>query len=274
VIARLRDRAGDGLERGKQYHEDEVFSGSYVCVPFEAGAIGLASRAGRVSAERAAEIVGRLDPIAMSWVMERAASRRAGLVRQLALRMFAAIDEERARIARDLHDDQAQLIAAVKIALEGRGEAARAIFNQVGEELRRKTRELRPSTLASASLDEAIEREIARLQAAGVKGKLVLAGAALKISRPVQQLCFQVVREAVANVIRHARAKSVEIEIESRDGAAQVSVIDDGCGINADRNEGVGLAGVRERLELMGGKLTVESRAGRTRIAAEIPESA
>jgi signal transduction histidine kinase len=107
-----------------------------------------------------------------------------------------------------------------------------------------------------------------------VKGKLVLAGAALKISRPVQQLCFQVVREAVANVIRHARAKSVEIEIESRDGAAQVSVIDDGCGINADRNEGVGLAGVRERLELMGGKLTVESRAGRTRIAAEIPESA
>ena len=255
-----------------------MFVGSYVCIPFEAGAIALASRDGRASASRAEAIVERLAPIAANWVMEREAARRSVLVRQLALRMFAAIDEERARIARDLHDDQAQLLAAAKIALEGRREAARSIFKQVEEELRRKTRELRPVTIGDASLDEAIEREFARLNRAGVTAKLVHLvhdGAAEKISRPVQQLCFQVVRETLSNVIRHARAKSVQITIESTDAAARVSVTDDGCGIGANlKGEGTGLAGVRERLELMGGSLTVESRAGRTTVVAEIPESA
>ncbi len=274
VIARWREREDRTLDRARQYFEDKVFGGSYVCIPFGAGAIALASRDGHASAARAQAIVERLAPLAMSWVMEREASRRGGLVRQLALRMFAAIDEERARIARDLHDDQAQLLAAAKIALDGRGEAARAIFKQVEEELRKKTRELRPATIGSVSLDEAIEHEFARLDDAGVKAKLIYGAAAANISRPLQQLCFQVVREALSNVIRHARAKSVQIAIESRDGAARVSVSDDGCGIGANDGAGSGLAGVRERLELMGGSLTVESRAGRTTVIAEIPEVA
>jgi len=278
VIARWRDRDAAIIDRAKQFAEDRIFGGSYVCIPFEAGAIALASRDGRASAATAAAIVERLAPFAASWVMEREASRRSLLARQLALRVFAAIDEERARIARDLHDDQAQLIAAAKIALDGKREAARAIFKQIEEELRRKTRELRPVTIGDASLDEAIEREFARLHRAGITAKLVHLvrdGAAKKISRPVQQLCFQVVRETLSNVIRHARAKSVQITIDSTDAAARVSVTDDGCGIGAGiKGEGTGLAGVRERLELMGGSLTVESRAGRTTVVAEIPESA
>jgi signal transduction histidine kinase len=207
-------------------------------------------------------------------MLEREAARRNRLVRQLALRMFSAIDEERARIARDLHDDQAQLLAAAKIAIDGPPEAARSIFAQVEDELRRKTRELRPATLGNASLDEAIEREFGRLNRAGVKAKFLQGGAAEKISRPVQQLCFQVVREALSNVIRHARAKSVQITIESGDATARVSVSDDGRGIGAGQAEGTGLTGVRERLQLMGGTLTVESRTGRTTVIAEIPEPA
>jgi len=134
VIARWRDRDAGIVDRAQQSSEDRMFVGSYVCIPFEAGAIALASRDGRASASRAEAIVERLAPIAANWVMEREAARRSLLVRQLALRMFAAIDEERARIARDLHDDQAQLLAAAKIALEGRREAARAIFKQVEAE--------------------------------------------------------------------------------------------------------------------------------------------
>ena len=257
VIARWRDLDATAVDRFNQLSEDRIFRGSYVCIPFEGGAIALASRDGRASAARAEAIVERLAPLAANWVMEREAARRNLLVRQLALRMFAAIDEERARIARDLHDDQAQLIAAAIIALDGRREAARSIFKQVEEELRRKTRELRPVTIADASLDAAIEGEFSRLHRAGVTAKLVHSahdGAAEKISRPVQQLCFQVVRETLSNVIRHARAKSVEITIDSTDAAARVSVTDDGCGIAANlAGEGTGLAGVRERLELMGG---------------------
>ncbi|MGH7924720.1 MAG: sensor histidine kinase, partial [Candidatus Binatus sp.] len=274
VIARWRDLEAGIAERSRQYIEDKVFGGSYVCIPFEAGAIALASRDGSASAARAQAIVERLAPFATNWVMERDALRREGLVRRLALRMYAAVDEERARIARDLHDDQAQLLAAAKIALEGRRDAARAIFKQVEQELRRKTRELRPATIGSASLDEAVEHEFERLNRAGVQAKLIHAGAAEKISRPVEQLCFLVVRETLSNVIRHARAKSVEVMIEKIDASARVSVSDDGRGVDGNKGEGAGLTGMRERLELMGGRLTVASRAGRTTVVAEIPEPA
>jgi signal transduction histidine kinase len=247
-----------------------------VCIPFDAGAVALASRGGAGTTARAdAEaIVARLGPIVTNWVMEQQAASRSGLVRQLALRMFTAIDKERARIARDLHDDQAQLLAAAKIALEGGREEARAIFKQIEDELRRRTRELRPATLGRATLDDAIEREFRRLSGAGITAKLVDAGAAHAsvISRPVQQLCFQVVREALSNVIRHARAKSVEVLVERTPEAARISISDDGRGIDPSNAEGSGLSGVRERLELMGGGLTIESRAGRTTIVAEIPE--
>ena len=188
--------------------------------------------------------------------------------------MFAAVDEERARIARDLHDNQAQLLAAAKIALAGKRDAARAIFKQVESELRRKTRELRPPTLGNASLDDAIHSEFALLERAGVTAKLIHGGAAEKLSPPVQQLCFQIVRETLSNVIRHAHATSVQITVEKIETVARVWVVDDGCGIAANHSDGIGLAGVRERLELMGGRLTVESRAGRTAVVAEIPEPA
>lgn len=252
---------------------------SFVCIPFDAGAIALASRedvrpAARASAET---IVARLGPIVTTWVMERDAASRRGLVQKLALRMFAAVDDERARIARDLHDDQAQLLAAAKIALDGGREEARTIFKQIENELRRKTHELRPATLGRATLDEAIEREFRRLAEAGIDTKLVHANAPddTEISRPVQQLCFQLVREALSNVIHHARAKSIEVVVERTSSAARISVIDDGRGINPLRNgDGSGLAGVRERLELMGGSLTVKSRAGRTTVLGEIPEPA
>jgi signal transduction histidine kinase len=277
VIARWRDREEDSVDRARKYSEDKIFGGPYVCIPFECGAIALASRDARASAARAEAIVERLAPLASNWLLERDASRRNRLVRQLALRMFAAIDEERARIARDLHDDQAQLLAAAKMALDGPHDAARTIFKQVAEELRRKTRELRPATLGNASLDDAIERELARLASAGVKGKFVHLpneGTAEKISRPAQHLCFQFIREVLSNVIRHARAKSVEVMVGSSGGSVRVSVTDDGRGIGSSQSEGTGLIGVRERLELMGGSLTVESRAGRTIVVAEIPESA
>ena len=247
---------------------------SYLCIPFDAGAVALASHESHdeIARANAEAIVARLGPIVRSWVMEHEAASRRALVRRLALRIFTAIDEERARISRDLHDDQAQLLAAAKIALEGGREEAREIFKQIEDELRQRTRELRPATLGRATLDDAIEREFHRLATAGISAKLAHARATLEISRPVQQLCFQVVREALSNVIRHARAKSVEVTVERTPTDARISIIDDGRGINPSHAEGTGLSGVRERLELMGGSLTVNSRAGRTTIVAEIPE--
>jgi signal transduction histidine kinase len=270
-------RPGDGDGDLRALCEDALFRSPYVCIPFEAGAIALASAAAQTPAAvlRAHAMVERLDPIVKLWVMEMQAARRDALVKQLAMRMFAAIDEERSRIARDLHDDQAQLIAAAELALKGGREEAREIFKQVGSELRRRTRELRPPLLGNATLAEAIGREFMRLEAARVSARLVYrdgAGAAM-ISRPVQQLCFQVTREAISNVIRHANATSVEVAIELTNGIARVSITDNGRGIHINRRaDGIGLAGIRERLELMGGCVTLESKSGRTMLVAEIPE--
>ncbi len=275
-VSRTGDRGGGA--RG--LCEDKLFGGPYVCIPFETGAIALApTNAGASAAmlKKAHAMVARLDPIVKLWVMEAQAVRRDALVKQLALRMFAAIDEERSRIARDLHDDQAQLIAAAQIALQGGREEAGAIFRQVGSELRRKTRELRPPSLGKATFAEAIEREFARLKAAGATAKLVYrdGAEAAEISRPVQQLCFQVAREAISNVIRHAGAKSVEVAIALANGIVRVSVTDDGRGILTDgHGDGIGLAVVRERLELMGGSVRLESKGGRTTLVADIPELA
>jgi signal transduction histidine kinase len=95
------------------------------------------------------------------------------------------------------------------------------------------------------------------------------------LTRPVQQVCYQVAREALANVLRHAGASRVEIAIEKSGERVRLSILDNGKGMgNATGRGGLGLNGLSERLELMGGRLRVESKAGSTRLVAEIPEPA
>ncbi|HUO05338.1 MAG TPA: ATP-binding protein [Candidatus Binataceae bacterium] len=265
---------GSDGEGRAQYPEDQIFRGAFVCIPFEAGAIALGSRGRpKLDARAVAEaIVRRLDPIVRTWAMEEESERSRALIARLGLRMFNAIDEERARIARDLHDDQAQLLAAARIALAGRRAAARAILGQVEDELRRKTRELRPAMLGRARLDEAIRREFDRLSGTGIGAKLAGASAARALPRPAQQLCFQIVREAISNVLRHARARTIEVRIERSKGDVRVTIADDGRGIAAkERRDGAGLAGIRERLELIGGRMAIESGPRGATLMAEIP---
>jgi signal transduction histidine kinase len=93
------------------------------------------------------------------------------------------------------------------------------------------------------------------------------------LTRPVQQLCYQVAREALVNVVRHANASRVEIGVEKRGATVRLSILDDGTGIGTARGaSGIGLDGLRERLEFMGGRLLIASKAGSTRLVAEIPE--
>ncbi|HEY6421408.1 MAG TPA: ATP-binding protein, partial [Candidatus Binataceae bacterium] len=252
-----------------------LFKHPYICVPLDAGAIALAARGGVDDAarRRAEALAARLAPLLRAWLVEEEAAEYRALVGRLALRMFAAADEERARIARDLHDDQAQLLAAAKIALAGGREQARAIFKQLEDELCKRTRLLRPAALGRAALAEALELEFERLRQARIRVRLVRGTGVARISRPVQQLCFQVAREALSNVMRHAEATSVTVAIDRVGGVARISVSDNGRGMGAAA-AGSGLAGLRERLELMGGSLRIDSRPGATTIVAEIPEPA
>src|SRR5262249_36953261 len=152
---------------------------------------------------------------------------------------------------------------------------ARQIFHKLEIELRSRTRELRPVSLGARSLHDAIFEECERLGEAGIEAEVPRDKTIVAVSRAVQQLCYQVVREAISNVIRHAHAKHVEIAIERVDRLVLLAIRDDGSGIQRDAtHESSGLAGVRERLELMGGRLTIESKPGDTRLIAEIPEPA
>jgi signal transduction histidine kinase len=282
-------RTGSAVHRspgdsGVQSEEDRLFAGfaSYVCVPLGAAAIALASRERLDPATLASvETLGhRVEPIVRDWSARAEIERLRRLVRNLGFRMFGAIDAERARIARDLHDHQAQLLAAARIALEAGPDEARGIFKQVEDALRLRVRELRPALLGRTTLADALRYELRRLADAGIKGRLVGAKRMNSLTRPVQQLCYQVAREALSNVIRHSGAARTHVSVEKRGGRVFLTIFDDGKGVayaavenRAGRmHEGVGLSGVGERLEMMGGKVEIESRAGATRVIAEIPE--
>jgi signal transduction histidine kinase len=261
------------------YDEDRTFArfSSYVCVPFENGAIALAAHAApdTTTVTRIEALAARLNPLIAKWLLEAETDRLRRLVRNLGLRMFGAIDSERARIARDLHDHQAQLLAAARIGIEAGPDEARGIFKQLEDALRLRVRELKPPTLGRSTLAEGLRYELRRLADAGIKGRLTHADKMDALTRPVQQVCYQVAREALANVISHAGASRVEIAIEKRGEQVRLSILDNGKGIsNATGPGGIGLNGLKERLELMGGRLRVESRTGSTRLIAEIPEPA
>lgn len=265
--------------RGQQRPEDRLFArfDSYACVPFERGAVALASRQPIEprTVARAEALAERIEPMLARWRAEAERERLERLVGALGMRLYGAVDAERARIARDLHDHQAQLLAAARIALEAGPDEARGVFKQLEDALRLRVRELRPATLGRSSLEDALRYELRRIADAGIRGRLMRPERIGKLTRPVQQLCYQVAREALANVMRHAEATHVEISIEKRGRIARLSILDNGRGMpeTGGRN-GMGLSGLAERLALMGGRLKVESKRGATRLIAEIPEPA
>jgi signal transduction histidine kinase len=263
--------------RAGAFHEDHLFKNfaDYLCVPFEGGAVALATAKPLEAAARArAEaLAARLGPVSAGWAAAEHAARLRELVRALGARLFGAVEAERARIARDLHDDQAQLLAAARLALEGGRDKARPIFEQLEADLRVRLRELRPAELGKRTLSAALQAELDRLAAGGIDTRLKGIAAANRLPASVRQVCYQVAREALANIVRHARATSAEILVERDAGVARLTVVDNGRGIEprAQAAGGMGLGGLAERLEFLGGAMRVESSREMTRLVAEIP---
>lgn len=263
--------------RAGAWGEDLLFKSfaDYLCVPFEGGAVALASARPLEAAarERAEALAARLGPVTAGWAAAERAARLGELVRALGTRLFGAVEAERARIARDLHDDQAQLLAAARLALEGGRDEARAIFERLEGELSVRLRELRPAEIGKRTLGAALRAELDSLTAGGMATKLKGAAAANRLPPNVAQVCYQVAREALANVVRHARATQVEVLVACDTGVARLTVSDNGRGIEPGTRaaDGMGLGGLAERLEFLGGAMRIESRRGMTRLVAEIP---
>lgn len=207
---------------------------------------------------------------------EQALRESAGQMQHLSRRLLEVQEEERRHLARELHDEFGQLLATVSLHLHAartsNGDAARArlddcmrILRQAGERVRSLALELRPTMLETAGLDAAL-RWLAEEHVRQGGVAVWLGGHAGEVSGAPAIACFRVAQEALTNVLRHAGARNVWIDVARTDDAVELAVRDDGVGFDARRTferaaagGRLGLLGMKERVEILGGSLQVES---------------
>lgn len=196
--------------------------------------------------------------------------RRAG---SAALR---AQEEERARLARDLHDEVNQSLTGLLLRLEAVREAAppdlkgelaetKTLANQAMRELLSLARQLRPTALDDLGLAAAIGGQVEQLGRGEIEAGFATEGDFSELGDDAQLVVYRVAQEALSNAGRHSGAGRVEVRLrQGKDGGVTLEVADDGRGFAFDEAEGgLGIAGMRERALLVGGDLTIESRPGR-----------
>ncbi|MFI5168053.1 MAG: GAF domain-containing protein [Thermoanaerobaculales bacterium] len=198
----------------------------------------------------------------------------------LSRRLVEAQESERRNIARELHDEAGQALASLRIGLrllereidEGGSVTGRVAelmqrTDAVIDGLHRLAADLRPASLDHLGLEAALRQYsrsvgskfglTVRFKARGFKGE--------RLPAEVETALYRVAQEAMTNVVRHARATRVDVLAERRDGRVLVMVEDDGVGFEPDQvqhGDHLGLLGLKERAEALGGSLTVESAPG------------
>ena len=226
-------------------------------------------------AEERMEKVGELVATAIANAeskSELAASRR---------RIVAASDDARRRIERDLHDGTQQRLVslglAVRVAQSGlpsdlsdlRSELSQIATGlaEAVEELQELSRGIHPAILAQGGLAPAL-RTLARRSAIPIALDIRTDA---RLPAPIEVAAYYVMSEALANAAKHAQASRIDISVTPRDGHLMLSIRDDGIG-GADRSRGSGLVGLTDRVEALGGSISIESPPGAgTRITAELP---
>jgi two-component system sensor histidine kinase UhpB len=196
-----------------------------------------------------------------------------------------AQEEERARVARDLHDEVNQSLTGLLLRLEAAREAAppeleaelsetKALANQAMRELLSLARQLRPTALDDLGLVAAIGGQVEQLARGEIEAELDIDGDFSELGDDAQLVVYRVAQEALSNAARHSGAGRIDVKLRRRGGDVELEVADDGRGFAFDDSEGgLGLAGMRERALLIGGKLTIESRPGRgTTVKLTVPD--
>jgi two-component system sensor histidine kinase UhpB len=240
---------------------------------------------------RRSDPVEEIDRLASSFhgLLERIEEerRRSG---QLAMR---AQEEERRRLARDLHDEVNQALTAILLRLEALAQETpperapelvelKRLVNQAMDELLNLARQLRPSALDDHGLLAALETQLKRFSArSGIEARLDTSGDPAVLADVVQTAIYRVTQEALTNVTRHAGATIVELVVAEDEGAVELRVSDDGRGFDPavlphvnslTPGRGLGLVGMAERARLVGGELDVRSApGGGTTITLRVP---
>ena len=196
--------------------------------------------------------------------------------RQSSEAVLRAQEAERARLARDLHDEANQSLTGVLLRLSAiehdAPESLRGELRETAEaaslamdELLRLARELRPATLDDHGLEAALRSQVdAFARQTEVDATLQIEPDVGELGADEQIVVYRVVQEALNNVAQHAEAESVSVELRRADGRKMLRVADNGRGFNDAMNDpgGLGITGMRERARLAGGRLRVRSRPG------------
>ena len=197
-------------------------------------------------------------------------------------RIVAAQELERQRLARELHDETGQALTSILLGLkqlEGAESpeavaALRELVVATLQDVRRLAVELRPKVLDDFGLVPALERLTSGFaEHTGIAVDLEASAITERLPREVETAIFRIVQEALTNVVKHAHAQRVSVLVTRTDGRIKAVIEDDGTGFDpAATDGGVGLIGMRERIELLDGSLVVEtSPTSGTTVAAEVP---
>jgi signal transduction histidine kinase len=202
-------------------------------------------------------------------------------------RVVHAQEEERRRLARELHDETGQALASILLGLKALeeandltelGERVATLRSRVVEtlqEVRRLAVELRPAALDDFGLEPALERLASGFaEETGLKVELESRLHDDRLPQEVETVLYRIVQEALTNIVKHADAGRVSIVVTQRAGSVGAIVEDDGRGFDPEResNGGIGLIGMRERVALLDGSLAIESAQGKgTTLVVEVP---
>jgi signal transduction histidine kinase len=204
---------------------------------------------------------------------ERLASRSAEL-EQLTRLMLRVQEDERKRIARELHDEAGQVLTAVKIELELEGKTeAGALVGRALSQVRDLSNLLRPAALDDLGLVDALRALVDDFASrTRIHVAMNLDAATRRLPPDVEVVIYRVVQEALTNVARHAKATDVDVRVVIEPGEVRISIEDNGRGMPVDASPHLGWLGMRERVTALGGHLAIGVGAAHgVRLDAQIP---
>ncbi|HEY2327943.1 MAG TPA: sensor histidine kinase, partial [Gaiellaceae bacterium] len=210
------------------------------------------------------------------------------VARDTVRRVVQAQEQERARLARELHDETGQALTSILLGLKSirtaRDDASAELAEQQLRELvvsalqdvRALAVELRPASLDDFGLVPALERLVETLtEASDINVTLDSSLPDRRLPPDAETVLYRFVQEALTNVAKHSAATSASVMLAARDSGVSAVVEDDGRGFEPEevRTEALGIIGMRERLALLGGTLAIESSASGTSMIAFVPFS-
>jgi len=222
-----------------------------------------------------------------AWLYEQVQENRARL-RALSRRLVEVQEQERFHIARELHDEAGQGLASVMVGLRlierdstdtaaviARCQEVKQIADEVLENLHRLSMDLRPAALDHLGLVAALRQHaemVSDLHKLPVQFAVV--GSIERMGDETETAIYRIVQEALTNIVRHAQATRVDVLLERRGDNLVVVVEDNGVGIDQTHahSDQLGVVGMHERAEMLGGQITIESAPGKgTTVYLEVP---